>query len=170
MQGIEARTGQRILVTGGAGFVGFHLCDCLITDGQAVCCVDNLSTGRERNLNEVLGHPQFQLISDDITINLGNAAEFTIAELADTILSLTGSKSKIVRLPLPADDPVKRRPDLSSARDVLAWRPGVSLREGLLRTIVYFDALLRQRRVASNAGAGTRPAFRTDQSCPNVPS
>ncbi len=84
---------------------------------------------------------------DDITgpVNLGNPGEFTIRELADVIIDLTGSKSKITHKPLPADDPVQRQPDISMARSLLDnWEPHVQLREGLLKTIVYFENLLKE--------------------------
>ena len=75
-------------------------------------------------------------------INLGNPEEITIRELAETVLELTGSRSQIVFRPLPADDPVQRCPDITKARETLSWVPTVPLREGLTRTIAYFDALL----------------------------
>ena len=71
-------------------------------------------------------------------VNLGNPGEFTIAELADLVTELTGTSSRVERLPLPADDPVRRRPDITLAKNVLGWQPTVELREGLLRTIDYF--------------------------------
>jgi UDP-glucuronate decarboxylase len=71
-------------------------------------------------------------------VNLGNPGECTIAELADLVIELTGTSSPIERLPLPDDDPVRRRPDISLAKEVLGWEPTVQLREGLLRTIDYF--------------------------------
>jgi UDP-glucuronate decarboxylase len=71
-------------------------------------------------------------------VNLGNPGECTIAGLADLVIELTGTSSPIERLPLPDDDPVRRRPDISLAKEVLGWEPTVQLREGLLRTIDYF--------------------------------
>jgi len=84
---------------------------------------------------------------DSVTgpMNLGNPDEFTIAELAERVLALTGSKSEVRRLPLPLDDPARRRPDISLARKTLDWAPRVALAEGLPRTIEYFDELLRRR-------------------------
>ena len=76
-------------------------------------------------------------------INIGNPEEFTILQLAETIIELTDSKSEIVRRPLPADDPRQRRPDIARARELLRWQPSTPLREGLSRTIAYFDELLR---------------------------
>jgi len=75
-------------------------------------------------------------------VNLGNADEFTIAELAEQIISLTNSKSVINKLPLPADDPRQRRPDTALAEGVLDWRASTPLAEGLRHTIEYFDELL----------------------------
>ena len=77
-------------------------------------------------------------------VNLGNPGEFTIAELAELVLEITGSRSGIIRLPLPQDDPRQRRPDISLARETLGWEPKVALRQGLERTVAYFDALLAQ--------------------------
>jgi UDP-glucuronate decarboxylase len=75
-------------------------------------------------------------------INLGNPVEFTIAELAHTIIGLTGSRSKLKHQPLPPDDPKQRRPDISKAQAYLDWSPKVHLYEGLNRTIPYFEKLL----------------------------
>lgn len=74
--------------------------------------------------------------------NLGNEGEFTIAELADVVLSLTQSKSKIVRKPLPADDPKVRRPDLTKTRKELGWEPKIPLKEGIARAIPYFKSMI----------------------------
>lgn len=82
----------------------------------------------------------------DVTgpINIGNPHEFTIRELADLVLEITGSPSKIVSLKLPSDDPKQRRPDISKASELLGWTPTTQLREGLTKTITYFDDLLAQ--------------------------
>ena len=77
-------------------------------------------------------------------VNLGNPAEFSMLELAERILGLTGSSSPIVHRPLPADDPVQRRPDISLAEAKLGWRPRVALEEGLKETIAYFRSRLPQ--------------------------
>ena len=76
-------------------------------------------------------------------VNLGNPGEFTILQLAELVIELTGSHSRIVRKPLPADDPRQRRPDITRARELLAWIPTTPLREGLVATIAYFDDLLK---------------------------
>jgi len=75
-------------------------------------------------------------------INVGNPGEFTMLELAEKVLKLTGSKSKINFMPLPMDDPARRKPDISKARAILGWEPKISLDEGLPRTIAYFSKLL----------------------------
>jgi len=84
--------------------------------------------------------------SDDVTgpINVGNPGEFTMIELAETVLKLVGSKSKLVRQPLPADDPKQRKPDITRARSVLGWEPKVQLEDGLKETIAYFRKLLAE--------------------------
>jgi UDP-glucuronate decarboxylase len=309
---------NQVLVTGGAGFLGSHLCDRLIADGVTVLCLDNFFTGSRRNVTQLLGHPRFELIRHDVTfpvfleideiynlacaaspihyqldpvqttkssvhgainmlglakrtrarilqastsevygdpevhpqredylgrvnpigpracydegkrcaetlffdyhrqhrllikvarifntygprmhpndgrvvsnfirqalhnepitlygdgrqsrsfcyvtdliealvllmkspddfigpVNLGNPTEFTIAELAHKVIDLTGSRSQIVREPLPQDDPRQRQPDIGLARANLGWEPKVQLEEGLRHTIAYFDELL----------------------------
>ena len=79
--------------------------------------------------------------SDDVTgpINLGNPGEFTILELAEMIIKLTNSSSRIIHQPLPQDDPKQRQPDISSAMNKLGWKPKIALRDGLLKTIGYFE-------------------------------
>lgn len=310
--------GDRVLVTGGGGFIGSHLCDRLIASGHEVLCVDNFFTGRRQNIAHLLGHPKFELLRHDVTfplyvevdrifnlacpaspvhyqfdpvqttktsvlgavnmlglakrlripilqastsevygdpivhpqveaywgnvnpigprscydegkrcaetlffdykrqhniaikvvrifntygprmhpadgrvvsnfvvqalrgdditiygsgsqtrsfcfvddlvegilsmmdtgtemtgpINLGNPVEFTIRELAQLVIELTGARSRLVQHPLPSDDPKQRQPDISLAKDVLGWTPVVPLRDGLERTIKYFDKLL----------------------------
>jgi UDP-glucuronate decarboxylase len=81
-------------------------------------------------------------------INLGNPAEFTMRQLAELVLELTGSRSKIVHRPLPQDDPRQRQPDISEAERVLGWRPAVALKEGLTKTIPYFEELLSREGIA----------------------
>jgi len=75
-------------------------------------------------------------------VNLGNPGEFTILELAEAVIELTGSSSKLVFHPLPADDPKQRQPDISLARQKLGWEPKIQLKEGLGHTISYFEKLL----------------------------
>ncbi len=76
-------------------------------------------------------------------VNLGNPGEFTIRQLAEEVIGLTGSRSELVFKPLPSDDPVQRCPDITLAREALDWQPMVPLREGLQKTIAYFDNLLK---------------------------
>ena len=82
--------------------------------------------------------------TDDVTgpINLGNPGEFTILELAEMIIKLANSSSRIVHQPLPQDDPKQRKPDISSAMNKLGWQPKIALREGLLKTIAFFEQSL----------------------------
>ena len=75
-------------------------------------------------------------------INLGNPGEFTIKELAELVIDMTGSSSKLIYLPLPQNDPRQRQPDITLAKERLQWQPSVPLREGLSRTIAHFDTLL----------------------------
>lgn len=101
---------------------------------RSFCYVDDLIEGMIRLMDT----------GDDITgpVNVGNPGEFTMIELAEKVLSLTGSRSKLVRLPLPADDPKQRRPDITRARRELGWEPTVGLEDGLRETISYFRNLL----------------------------
>ena len=94
---------------------------------------------------------------DDFTgpVNLGNPVEITINELANTIIDLTGSSSRLQNKPLPFDDPKRRRPDITLAKKMLNWQPTVSLEEGLKKTIDYFDTLLSQQKPVIKS---TKPA------------
>jgi len=87
---------------------------------------------------------KFMASSDDVTgpINTGNPSEFTIKALAELVLEITGSSSTLEFQPLPSDDPMQRRPDITLAREKLNWEPKVELREGLIKTIDYFDGVL----------------------------
>ncbi len=76
-------------------------------------------------------------------MNIGNSDEFTILELAESTLGLTNSKSKIIFLELPEDDPKQRKPDITLAKEKLGWEPKVQLKEGLQKTIDYFDLILK---------------------------
>ena len=77
-------------------------------------------------------------------INIGNPDEFTIKELAEKVIDLTNTKSKIIYKPLPQDDPLQRKPDITLARETLDWEPSVKLNEGLIDTIAYFDNLMKK--------------------------
>ena len=104
---------------------------------RSFCYVDDLIDALVR----MMGTP------NDFTgpVNVGNPEEFSIRELADLVIELTGSRSKLSHRPLPMDDPRQRKPDISLARERLGWEPRVPLREGLQRTIAYFDTLLRSK-------------------------
>ena len=88
---------------------------------------------------------RFMATGDEVTgpMNLGNPVEFTIRELAEKVIALTGASSKLVLKPLPADDPKQRQPDITYARKELGWEPTVQLEDGLKKTIAYFDEFLR---------------------------
>jgi UDP-glucuronate decarboxylase len=86
-------------------------------------------------------------------INIGNPNEFTIRELAELVIEMTGAKSKLVYQPLPADDPKQRKPDITKAAKTLDWRPMIPLRAGLVKTIDYFDSFLRSKRGVHTIGA-----------------
>jgi UDP-glucuronate decarboxylase len=103
---------------------------------RSFCYVDDMISGlvsMMRTGTEVIG-----------PVNLGNPGELSILELAQLILDLTGSRSKIVHRSLPQDDPRQRQPDISQAQRLLNWRPTVPLKEGLLKTIPYFEKLLTE--------------------------
>jgi len=91
-------------------------------------------------------------------INLGNPAEYTVAELAHKVVEMTGSASRVVYRPLPADDPRQRRPDIRLARERLGWAPQVALEDGLMETILYFDRLLGEREEQAPVRAAARAA------------
>ena len=101
---------------------------------RSFCYVDDMVEGLIRLMNS----------APEITgpINLGNPDEFSMLELAEVVLDLTGSKSNLEYRDLPVDDPVRRRPDISRAKQELGWEPTVPLREGLARSIAYFDNFL----------------------------
>jgi UDP-glucuronate decarboxylase len=101
---------------------------------RAFCYVDDMIEGLIRMMNSAAG----------VTgpINIGTPVEFTILELAQTLIRMTGSASWLVFLPLPQDDPVQRKPDIALAREVLAWEPQVPLERGLEKTIAYFQTVI----------------------------
>jgi UDP-glucuronate decarboxylase len=104
---------------------------------RSFCYVDDMVEGLVR-----LMHSDAQCIGP---INLGNPQEIAVGELARIIIDITGSSSRIRHLPLPENDPKRRCPDITRARELLGWQPTVDLREGLGRTVAYFDALLARR-------------------------
>ena len=101
--------------------------------------VDDLVEGMIRTMNT----------PDDFTgpINIGNPGEFSILELAEKIISLIGSKSKLIFKELPEDDPMQRKPDISLAKKVIDWEPKVHLEEGLMKTIKYFENLIQNNKI-----------------------
>jgi len=102
---------------------------------RSFCYCDDLIEGFVRLMN-----------TEGVTgpINIGNPGEFTIYELAQKVISLTGSKSKIIHMPLPSDDPKQRKPDITVAKEKLGWEPTIDLESGLKPTIAYFDKVLSE--------------------------
>ena len=273
---MKTLTSKRILITGGAGFVGSHLCEKLLAQGHEVICADNYFTGTKANIAHLLSNPFFELMRHDVTfplyvevdeiynmacpaspvhyqydpvqttktsvhgainmlglakrvrakilqastsevygdphvhpqredywprmhpndgrvvsnfivqalrndpitiygdgrqtrsfcyvndlvdglislmnspdevtgpINLGNPGEFTMLELAEKVIALSESKSKLNFMPLPADDPKQRQPDITLANKALNWKPTIALDQGLAQTITYFRELLNR--------------------------
>jgi UDP-glucuronate decarboxylase len=90
-------------------------------------------------------------------VNLGNPGEFTILELAEKVIRMTGAKSKIVFKELPFDDPVRRRPDIALAASRLGWEPKVGLDEGLEKTVAYFQRKLEQVMNSRALSTGNNP-------------
>ena len=104
------------------------------SQSRSFCYVDDLLEGMIRLMNS----------REDFTcpVNIGNPNEFTMLELAEKVIKLTGTKSKIVYMPLPADDPTQRQPNISLAKKELGWEPKVMLDEGLVKTIEYFKTII----------------------------
>jgi UDP-glucuronate decarboxylase len=129
---VQALTGRDITIYGDG------------SQTRAFCYVDDLIDGLVRLMRT----------SGDVTgpINIGNPAEFSIRQLAELAIELTGSRSKIVHAPLPEDDPRQRQPDISRAKELLGWEPRTPLREGLARTIAYFERLLAEPEFALPGG------------------
>jgi UDP-glucuronate decarboxylase len=116
------------------------------TQTRSFCYVDDLIDGLARLMKttvEVTG-----------PINIGNPVEFTMLALAETVIGLTNSRSRIVHRPLPQDDPRQRQPDIAKAKAVLGWSPRVSLKDGLVKTIAYFEQMARERDLEHLLGAG----------------
>ena len=119
---MQALTGRDITVFGAGG------------QTRSFCYVDDLIDGLFRMMNNPHAFTG--------PLNLGNPHEFTILELAEKVIRLTGSRSKVVFKPLPTDDPTQRRPDIELARQKLGWQPAIELEEGLRRTIEYFKSFV----------------------------
>jgi UDP-glucuronate decarboxylase len=122
---VQALTGQDITVYGDG------------SQTRSFCYVDDLIKGLIRMMNA----------PDAFTgpVNLGNPSEFSMLELAERVIGRTGSRSQIVFKPLPQDDPLQRRPDISLAKKRLQWEPATELEEGLEKTIAYFKEILTER-------------------------
>ena len=121
---VQALTGQDITIYGDG------------SQTRSFCYVDDLIDGLVRLMDSpdaVVG-----------PINIGNPVEFSMLQLAETVVKLAGSKSKVVHRPLPMDDPRQRQPDITKARELLAWKPATALNAGLVKTIAYFENLLAQ--------------------------
>ena len=121
---------QRILVTGGAGFLGSHLCRLLLQDNNDVLCVDNYFTGNKQNISDLTAHPNFEVIRHDVT--------FPLYLEVDQIYNLACPASPIHY----QYDPKQRKPDISLAQSELGWQPSIGLAEGLVDTIAYFKKVL----------------------------
>tara|TARA_Y100000813_G_scaffold187203_1_gene160402 strand:- start:202 stop:1143 length:942 start_codon:yes stop_codon:yes gene_type:complete len=119
---VQALKGEDLTVYGNGG------------QTRSFCYVTDLVDGLMRLMNA----------PDEITgpINLGNPGEFTILELAELVIEMTGAKTKIIKMPLPQDDPTQRCPDITRAKEHLGWNPTIPLRDGLERTIDYFRSIL----------------------------
>jgi len=118
------------------------------TQTRSFCYVDDLVEGFIRLMST----------PDSFTgpLNLGNPGEFTIRELAEKVIDLTGSRSKLIFKPLPVDDPLQRQPDIRLAKKVLKWQPKVPLKLGLEKTITYFDQLLAETKPSKRAASRSR--------------
>ena len=108
------------------------------SQSRSFCYVDNLVDGLVRLMDSPAGFTG--------PCNLGNPNEFTIRQLAEKVIAMTGSKSKIIEKPLPSDDPTQRQPDISLARSKLGWEPDIQLEQGLVQTISYFQQLLTEQK------------------------
>jgi UDP-glucuronate decarboxylase len=136
---VQALHGKPITVYGGG------------TQTRSFCYVDDLIDAIVAFMDAELGAIG--------PMNIGNPGEFTIRALAEMVIRLTGSASKLTFAPLPADDPLQRQPDIGMARELLGWQPRVQLEEGLTKTIAYFDTLLTgARRAAPSPLAALMPA------------
>ena len=115
---------------------------------RSFCYVEDLVDG----LIRLMGSP------DEIVgpINIGNPVEFSMLQLANIVCELTNSRSRVVHRPLPQDDPRQRQPDIAKAQEILGWKPTTPLREGLAKTIAYFEALLREPGIMEVVGKGER--------------
>ncbi|MCU0602293.1 MAG: SDR family oxidoreductase [Desulfobacterales bacterium] len=140
---MQALTGRDITVFGDGG------------QTRSFCFVDDLIDGFLKMMDNAEGWIG--------PVNLGNPHEFTILELAEKVIRLTGSRSRIVRRPLPADDPTQRRPNIDLARHKLGWRPKIELDEGLAATIDYFKGLIADHPALIAADSCRAQGTKTDR-------
>jgi UDP-glucuronate decarboxylase len=122
---IQALTGQDITIYGDG------------SQTRSFCFVDDMVRGLTAMMDSPEGFTG--------PVNLGNPAEFTIRELAEKVIEMSGSKSKLIYQPLPEDDPMQRQPDITLAGKELGWKPTIDLEKGLKQTLEYFDALLAEK-------------------------
>jgi UDP-glucuronate decarboxylase len=108
------------------------------SQSRSFCYVDDMIDGFIRLMDSPTGFTG--------PVNLGNPNEFTIRQLAEKVIAMTGSKSKIIEKPLPSDDPTQRQPDIGLARNNLGWEPDIQLEQGLVQTISYFQQLLAEQK------------------------
>jgi UDP-glucuronate decarboxylase len=116
---------------------------------RSFCYIDDLVDGLVRLMDskrDIVG-----------PVNLGNPTEFTIRRLAEMVIDLTGSTSRIIHRPLPQDDPRQRQPDISKAQELLGWQPALPLADGLTKTIAYFDDSLTKEVDVIAPTLGSRP-------------
>jgi len=159
---------KRVLVTGGAGFLGSRLCERLIEAGNEVLCVDNFFTGRRANIAHLLDHPHFELQRHDVTFPLyvevdeiynlacpASPVHYQHDPVQTTKTSVHGAinmlgLAKRVGARIfntygprmhPENDPKQRQPDITLARSQFGWKPKVELEEGLPRTVEYFSTI-----------------------------
>jgi UDP-glucuronate decarboxylase len=118
---------------------------------RSFCYVDDLIDGLVR----------LMATRDEITgpVNIGNPSEFSILELASTVIDLTGSRSRVIHRPLPQDDPRQRQPDISQAQQLLSWAPRTPLKEGLTKTIAYFQDLLKDKGLRAALTESSSPVL-----------
>jgi UDP-glucuronate decarboxylase len=119
---VQALKGENISIYGDGG------------QTRSFCYVDDLIEGMIRMMDS----------REDFTgpVNIGNPGEFTILQLAQKVIQLTNSSSKIIYQPLPSDDPMQRKPDITLARKELGWEPHIQLEEGLIKTIDFFKTII----------------------------
>ncbi len=121
-----------------------------LTNSDITIYGDGSQTRSFQYIDDLICAMQKMMATDDEfvgPVNIGNPEEVSVKELAEKIIDLTGSKSKIIYKPLPEDDPVRRRPNISLAKEKLSWQPEVGIEEGLKKTIVYFEELLKSENI-----------------------